>query len=79
MGMPIKDLLIDVYNRMSNEDKEFMIQLMAKDIFVAVETLDIDSKDRKTLMYCCELDKEKPVCLNGAMIQLNIDTVITKF
>ena len=38
MGMPIKDLLIDVYNRMSNEDKEFMIQLMAKDIFVAVET-----------------------------------------
>lgn len=79
MGMPIKDLLIDVYNRMTNEDKEFMIQLMAKDISVAVETLDIDSKDRKTLMYCCELDKETPVNLNGTMIQLNLDTIITKF
>lgn len=70
----IKDKLIDVYAEMDLEDKEFMIRLLAKDMFVPVE---VDYKDGgKTIAYCMELDKENPVCFNGAMLQINLEEPI---
>jgi len=70
----IKDKLIDVYAKMDLEDKEFMINLLAKDMFVPVE---IDYMDGgKTVAHCMELDPEMPVCFNGAMLQLNLQDSI---
>lgn len=70
----IKDKLIDVYAKMDLEDKEFMINLLAKDMFVPVE---IDYMDGgKTVAHCMELDSEMPVCFNGAMLQLNLQDPI---
>ena len=70
----IKDKIIDLYTEMDMHDKEFMIGLLAKDIFVPVE---IDYQDGgKTVAHCMELDREKPVCFNGASLQLNLEDTI---
>ena len=70
----IKDKIIDLYTEMDMHDKEFMIGLLAKDIFVPVE---IDYQDGgKTVAHCMELDQEMPVCFNGASLQLNLEDSI---
>lgn len=59
---------------MDMHDKEFMIGLLAKDIFVPVE---IDYQDGgKTVSHCMELDTDMPVCFNGASLQLNLEDSI---
>ena len=70
----IKDKIIDLYTEMDMHDKEFMIGLLAKDIFVPVE---IDYQDGgKTVAHCMDLDREMPVCFNGASLQLNLEDTI---
>ena len=67
----IKDKIIDLYTEMDMHDKEFMIGLLAKDIFVPVE---IDYQDGgKTVAHCMELDRDMPVCFNGASLQINLE------
>lgn len=68
----IKDRLIDVYQKMDLEDKQFMIQLLKKDIEVFVEVDPMDGK--KPLGYCIELDPEVPVHINGTTLVLNLET-----
>ena len=70
----IKDKIIDLYTEMDMHDKEFMIGLLAKDIFVPVE---IDYQDGgKTVAHCMDLDREMPVCFNGASLRLNLEDTI---
>ena len=70
----IKDKIINLYTEMDMHDKEFMIGLLAKDIFVPVE---IDYQDGgKTVSHCMELDRDMPVCFNGASLQLNLEDTI---
>ena len=70
----IKDKIIDLYTEMDMHDKEFMIGLLAKDIFVPVE---IDYQDGgKTVAHCMDLDRDMPVCFNGASLQLNLEDTI---
>lgn len=70
----IKDKIINLYTGMDMHDKEFMIGLLAKDIFVPVE---IDYQDGgKTVSHCMELDTDMPVCFNGASLQLNLEDSI---
>ena len=70
----IKDKIIDLYTEMDMHDKEFMIGLLAKDIFVPVE---IDYQDGgKTVAHCMDLDREMPVCFNGASLKLNLEDTI---
>ena len=69
MGMPIKDDMIQLYNKMSNEDKAFMIQLMQKDITVFV---DIENEG-KEMGYYMELCSEYLTQINGISIQLNLE------
>ena len=70
----IKDKIIDLYTEMDMHDKEFIIGLLAKDIFVPVE---IDYQDGgKTVSHCMELDREMPVCFNGASLRLNLEDTI---
>ena len=68
MGMPIKDEMIVLYNKMSNEDKLFMIELMAKDISVPVFV----QHERGEYCYVESLDEEVPVYLNGVSLQLKL-------
>jgi len=72
MGMPIKDEMIDLYNKMSNEDKMFMIELMAKDISVPVYV----EHERGEYCYVNSLDEQVPVYLNGTSLQLKLDESI---
>tara|TARA_B100001063_G_C16720338_1_gene533168 strand:+ start:266 stop:553 length:288 start_codon:yes stop_codon:yes gene_type:complete len=70
----IKDKIIDMYHKMDMYDKEFMIGLLAKDMFVPVE---IDYQDGgKTVSHCMDISAEKPVCFNGASLQLNLEDSI---
>ena len=70
----IKDKIIDLYTEMDMHGKEFMIGLLAKDIFVPVE---IDYQDGgKTVSHCMDLDRDMPVCFNGASLQLNLEDTI---
>ena len=69
MGMPIKEEMIDLYNKMSNDDKVFMIELMRKDIFVFV---DIENNG-KHIGYSMELCSESPAWINGISVQLNLE------
>ena len=70
----IQDKIIDMYNKMDMYDKEFMLSLLAKDMFVPVE---IDYQDGgKTVSHCMDISAEKPVCFNGASLQLNLEDSI---
>lgn len=69
MGMPIKDEMIDLYNKMSNDDKVFMIQLMRRDITVFV---DIENQG-KQMGYFMDLCSESPSWINGISVQLNLE------
>jgi hypothetical protein len=73
MSMPIKNDLIDIYNKMSNEDKVFMIELMRKDIVVPVMVTIDETKKRCVHMHLCE---EVPVFLNGVYIDINLEDTI---
>ena len=70
--MPIKNDLIDIYNKMSNEDKVFMIELMRKDISVFVDV----KVNQKRMGYHMDLDSEIPVSLNGISVELNLESKI---
>ena len=70
--MPIKNNLIDLYNKMSNEDKVFMIELMRKDISVFVDV----KVNQKRMGYHMDLDSEIPVSLNGISVELNLESKI---
>ena len=70
--MPIKNDLIDLYNKMSNEDKVFMIELMRKDISVFVDV----KVNQKRMGYHMDLDSEIPVSLNGISVELNLESKI---
>jgi hypothetical protein len=72
MSMPIKNDLIDIYNKMSNEDKVFMIELMRKDISVFVDV----KVNQKRMGYHMDLDSEIPVSLNGISVELNLESKI---
>jgi hypothetical protein len=72
MSMPIKNNLIDLYNKMSNEDKVFMIELMRKDISVFVDV----KVNQKRMGYHMDLDSEIPVSLNGISVELNLESKI---
>ena len=72
MSMPIKNDLIDLYNKMSNEDKVFMIELMRKDISVFVDV----KVGKKRMGYHMDLDSEIPVILNGISVELNLESKI---
>ena len=72
MSMPIKNDLIDLYNKMSNEDKVFMIELMRKDISVFVDV----KVNQKRMGYHMDLDSEIPVSLNGISVELNLESKI---
>jgi hypothetical protein len=72
MGFPIKDEMIDLYNKMSNDDKVFMLELMRKDIFVSVE---VHYKGKK-MGYSMEVNSEYPAWINGIDVQLNLEEPI---
>lgn len=72
MSMPIKNDLIDIYNKMSNEDKVFMIELMRKDISVFVDV----KVNQKRMGYHMDLDSEIPVSINGISVELNLESKI---
>ena len=72
MSMPIKNDLINIYNKMSNEDKVFMIELMRKDISVFVDV----KVNQKRMGYHMNLDSEIPVSLNGISVELNLESKI---
>ena len=73
MGTPIKDEMIDLYNKMSNEDKMFMIMLMAKDINVAVE---VAQNGKPIGIYCLDLNPLIPVFINGTILQMKLEEPI---
>ena len=73
MGMPVKDDMIVLYNKMSNEDKMFMLELMAKDINVAVE---VSYNGKPATVFCLDLNTEVPVFINGTLLQVNLEEPI---
>ena len=73
MGIPVKDDMIVLYNKMSNEDKMFMLELMAKDINVAVE---VTHNGKPVEVFCLDLNTEVPVFINGTLLQVNLEQPI---
>ncbi len=69
-----KDKMINMYHKMDMYDKEFMIGLLAKDMFVPVEIDYLDGG--KTVSHCMDISAENPVCFNGAHLQLNLEDSI---
>ena len=64
---------IEFYNNTTPKERVDFLNLIAKDLSIAVE---IQSKLSGRDLHCLELEDEFPVCLNGGMIQLNVEPII---
>ena len=57
--------LIEIANQLSAEDVCRLIEIFSNRMFVEVVT--------SSGVECTELDKLNPVCMNGSMIQINLE------
>ena len=58
--------IIDVANKLTNENIEQLIHIFADRIFVFIGS-------NNKMQFSGKLSKENPVCLNGAGIQINME------
>ena len=63
--------IIDVANKLTNENIKQLIHIFADRIFVFIGS-------NNKMQFSGKLSKENPVCLNGAGIQINLDEDIKK-
>ena len=63
--------IIEVANKLTNENIEQLIHIFADRIFVFIGS-------NNKMQFSGKLSKENPVCLNGAGIQINLDEDIKK-
>tara|TARA_Y100000401_G_scaffold105515_1_gene98221 strand:+ start:279 stop:506 length:228 start_codon:yes stop_codon:yes gene_type:complete len=68
MSEPIKDKLVRMYAQMNLEDKQFLIELLNRDILVFLKVNDINGNSRG---YFQSLDNDNPTRIAGTSLQLN--------
>ena len=61
---------IEFYNNTTPKERVDFLNLIAKDLSIAVE---VSNTDKAVRVHCLDLDDEYPICINGGMIQLNVE------
>jgi hypothetical protein len=65
---------IEFYNNTTPKERVDFLNLIAKDLSIAVEIEAYGITQGG--MHCLDLDDELPICINGGMIQLNVEPLI---